>query len=279
VLGKPAALRVLGLTPERARAWNRRALECQLEDAPSCPRQTPQQLTTRERCTIRDYVTDFALRHLSVASLALLAARRGDAITSASTWYREVRRQGLRRPRRCIHPCRPKVGVRASAPNEIWHIDASKIPLVDDTVVWVHGVIDNYSRKILAWTIGGTCKADATDELLRQAIQFLPAHADVVTVVTDGGSENVAVEDDAFAGLLRRVRAQVDVTYSNSLIESFWAQLKHRWLYLHDLDTTTALKTLIAFSAHQDGPLCAHQNGPRPHEQDQARRVYRSGPT
>ena len=94
VLGKPAALRVLGLTPERAREWNRRALECQLEDAPSCPKQTPQQLTTKERQTIRKYVTDFALRHLSVASLALLAARRGDAITSASTWYREVRRQG-----------------------------------------------------------------------------------------------------------------------------------------------------------------------------------------
>lgn len=39
---------------------------------------------------------------------------------------------------------------------------------------------------------------------------------------------------------------RVDVTYSNSLIESFWAQLKHRWLYLHDLDTVAALKTLIA---------------------------------
>jgi putative transposase len=242
----PAALRVLGLTPERAREWNRRALECRLEDAPSCPKQTPQQLTTGERRTMREYVTDFAFRHLSVASLALLAARRGDAITSASTWYREVRRQGLRRPRKRIHPRRPKVGVRASAPNEIWHIDASRVRLLDDTVVWVHGVIDNYSRKILAWTIGGTCKADATDELLRQSIQFLPAHADIVTVLTDSGSENVAVEDDAFAGLLRRVRAQVDVTYSNSLIESFWAQLKHRWLHLHDLDTLAALQALVA---------------------------------
>jgi putative transposase len=195
---------------------------------------------------MREYVTDFAFRHLSVASLALLAARRGDAITSASTWYREVRRQGLRRPRKRIHPRRPKVGVRASAPNEIWHIDASRVRLLDDTVVWVHGVIDNYSRKILAWTIGGTCKADATDELLRQSIQFLSAHADIVTVLTDSGSENVAVEDDAFAGLLRRVRAQVDVTYSNSLIESFWAQLKHRWLYLHDFDTLAGLQALVA---------------------------------
>ena len=112
--------------------------------------------------------------------------------------------------------------------------------------MWVHGVIDNYSRKILAWTIGGTCKADATDELLRQAVQCLRDHAGVVTVVTDGGSENVAVECEDFAGLLRRVRAQVDVTYSNSLIESFWAQLKHRWLYLHDLDTVATLKKLIA---------------------------------
>ena len=136
--------------------------------------------------------------------------------------------------------------MRASAPKEIWHIDASKVRLIDDTVVWVHGVIDNYSRKILAWTIGGTCRSDATSELLRQAVQLLPDRDSIVTVVTDGGSENVAVENDVFAGLIRRVRAQVDVAYSNSLIESFWAQLKHRWLYLHDLDTVAALQALVA---------------------------------
>ncbi|MCB9662366.1 MAG: transposase [Sandaracinaceae bacterium] len=246
VLGRGAALRVLGLTPQRMREWKHRALECRLQDTPSCPRRTPQQLTITERWTIREYVTDLALRHLSIASLSLLALRRGHAIASASTWCREVRRQGLRRPRKRVHPRRPKVGVRATAPNEIWHIDASKIRLVDGTVVWVHVVIDNYTRKILAWTMGGTCKADATNELLHQAVRCVRDHAGVVTVVTDGGSENIAVEDEDFAGLLRRVRAQVDVTYSNSLIESFWAQLKHRWLYLHDLDTEATLRKLIA---------------------------------
>jgi transposase InsO family protein len=246
VLGRAASLRVLDLTPARLREWKRRQLACELEDVPSCPKQTPQQLTFSERRTIRDYVESFKLRHLSVASLALLAGRRGDAFASVNSWYREIRRQGLRRPRRRVHPACPRVGVRASAPNETWHIDASRVRLLDGRVVWMHAVIDNFSRKILAWTVGGSCKADATDQLLRQAVRFLAPDAPSVTVVTDGGSENGPVEHEDFAGLLHRVCALVDVTYSNSLIESFWSQLKHRWLFLHELDTAQTVERLVA---------------------------------
>ena len=245
VLGRAQSLRVLGLTPERVREWNRRALECRLDDAPSCPKSRPQQLTINERRTIRGYVTDLALRHLSVASVALLAARRGDAVVSAPTWYREMRRQGLRRPRTRIHPPRPKVGIRASAPNEIWHIDASKVRLLDGTVAWIHGVIDNASRRVLAWTVGTTCRAAATEELLRVAVRLLPADVPPVMVITDGGSENVAIEDDDFVAVLLRVRAQVDVTFSNSMVENLWHQAKHRWLYLHQLDSIDSLRRLF----------------------------------
>jgi hypothetical protein len=35
---------------------------------------------------------------------------------------------------------------------------------------------------------------------------------------------------------LRRVIAQIDVSFSNSLIEAWWRTLKHHWLYLHSLD-------------------------------------------
>lgn len=82
--------------------------------------------------------------------------------------------------------------------------------------------------------------------MLREAVPFIAPGTEPVTVLTDGGSENVPVEADEFGTLLRRVRAQVDVVHSNSMIESFWAQLKHRWLYLHDLDTVATLKKLIA---------------------------------
>jgi hypothetical protein len=33
-----------------------------------------------------------------------------------------------------IHPAKPKVGIRASRPNEVWHIDTTIIRLLDGTI-------------------------------------------------------------------------------------------------------------------------------------------------
>jgi hypothetical protein len=64
-------------------------------------------------------------RHVPTGTLALLAQRLGKVFASPATWYRLVRRHRLRRPRKRVHPCKPKLGIRASTPNEIWHIDTS----------------------------------------------------------------------------------------------------------------------------------------------------------
>jgi hypothetical protein len=41
------------------------------------------------------------------------------------------------------------------------------------------------------------------------------------------------------------VIAQVEVSFSNSMIEAFWLALKHRWLYLHRLDTLDSVRALV----------------------------------
>ena len=166
-----------------------------------CPKSSPGQLTTKERRTIREYVTNVAYQHFSIASLVLYAARQGAVVASASTWYRELKRQGLRRPRKRVHPERPKHGVRASRPNELWHIDASQVRLLDGTKAWLHAVIDNASRKVLAWTIAPSCEAAATLETLREAVTFLPGAGEPTLVVTDDGRENVAVHDEVVAAV------------------------------------------------------------------------------
>ncbi len=53
---------------------------------------------------------------------------------------------------------------------------------------------------------------------------------------------------------LTRVLAQVEVTFSNSMIEAFWRSLKHAWLYLHTLDNLAALHRLVDFwlTAHNE---------------------------
>ena len=46
---------------------------------------------------------------------------------------------------------------------------------------------------------------------------------------------------------LSRVLAQIDIVCSNSLVEAFWRQLKHAWLFLNTLDSTAAVRRLVAF--------------------------------
>jgi len=65
----------------------------------------------------------------------------------------------------------------------------------------------------------------------------------------DSGSENVngVVDATLFSACLERVLAQVDVTFSNSMIEAFWRSLKHQWLYLNSLDSFEHLRIHVAF--------------------------------
>jgi len=79
-------------------------------------------------------------------------------------------------------------------------------------------------------------------------------------VVADSGSENVngAVDDALGAEELTRVLAQVEVTFSNSMIEAFWRSLKHSWLYLHSLDSFAALRRLVDFYVDQHNGVMPH---------------------
>ena len=67
---------------------------------------------------------------------------------------------------------------------------------------------------------------------------------------------------------LTRVLAQVEVTFSNSMIEAFWRSLKHAWIYLHTLDNMASLRRLIQFyvTAHNEVTPHAAFEGQTPDE-------------
>ncbi|MFK7991242.1 MAG: DDE-type integrase/transposase/recombinase [Sandaracinaceae bacterium] len=245
-IGRSAALRIVGLTPARAGAWSRRERACALDDAPPCPRTVPGRLTRDERGAIRDLVEAEEYKHLSLRSLARLGKRIGKVFASYETWSRLVRAHGWRRPRRRLYPAKPKVGLRASAANEWWHVDVTIIRLLDGTRTYLHAVVDNYSRRVLAWTLEERLCADGTRKILGEARQAL-AEGTKVNVMTDGGSENLVVHQDAeLVAVAEHVVAQVDVVQWNSMVESLWNQLRHRWLYLHQLESFAGLESLIA---------------------------------
>jgi len=246
VLPLGVVLRVLRLSMSRYHSWKREE-ECGLDDVSSCPRTSPRQLTQAELQTIREIVTSDEFRHVPTGTLALLAQRLGKVFAAPTTWYRLVRLHKWRRPRRRVHPAKPKIGVRASAPNEIWHVDTTVIRLLDGTRAYLHAIIDNFSRRILAWKMSSIFDPDATAEILLTASRGLVD--ETPTVFVDGGVENFnsAVDELIDSGLLKRLLAMTEISFSNSLIESWWRSLKHQWLYLNTLDTVGAVKNLVAF--------------------------------
>ena len=257
VLPLRTVLRVLRLSSSRYHSWKREEV-CGLDDMPSCPRSSPQQLTRAEIETIKGMVTAEEYRHVPTGTLAVLAQRLGKVFASATTWYKLVRLHKWRRPRLRVHPSKPKDGIRSSAPNEIWHVDTTLIRLLDGTRAYLHAVIDNFSRRILAWKLSSTFDPSITAELLLNAASGLIDEKP--TLLVDGGVENFnsAVDELVDSGLLRRLLAQTDISFSNSLIESWWRALKHQWLYLNTLDTVSSLEKLVAFYVDEHNMRLPH---------------------
>ena len=111
-------LNLIGLSQSRYHAWKRRKLTCELDDHSSCPRSRPAKLTASEVRAIEEQVLDPGLRHMTVRALCLHAQRLGRVFASESTWRRLIRARGWRRPRLRVYPARPKVGMRATRPND-----------------------------------------------------------------------------------------------------------------------------------------------------------------
>ncbi|MGC9986726.1 MAG: DDE-type integrase/transposase/recombinase [Polyangia bacterium] len=149
--------------------------------------------------------------------------------------------------------------MRAAKPNGVWHIDTTILKLLDGTKAYLRAVIDNYSRKILAWAVTAQLEPTTTGHLLFAASKHLVCAGQPVLYV-DSGVENInsAVDAALFAACLNRVLAQVEVAFSNSMIEAFWRSLKYQWLYLNSLDTIERLRTLVAFFMEQYNTQMPH---------------------
>ena len=255
-----ALLRLLRLSPSRFHAWRRRRTACALDDQSSCPRTSPHRLTPSELRVIEDMVTSPEYRHVPTGTLAVLAQRLGTVWACASTWYRLVRRFAWRRPRLRVHPVKPKIGLRTTRPNEMWHIDTTVIRLLDGTRAYVHAVIDNFSRRILAWRVAETFAPVNSVAVLLDAGRAATPSDTAPVVLADAGVENVNAQVDELiiTGVLRRVLAFTELRFSNSMIEAWWRSLKHQWLFLHSLDSVTTVRRLVEFYVDEHNRVLPH---------------------
>ncbi len=83
-----------------------------------------------------------------------MAQRENKLLCSLDSWYKYIRIFGWIRPREEQKKETPfKIGIRAKAPNEIWHIDVTEVTTQKGDTIYIQIVYDNFSRYILAWQV------------------------------------------------------------------------------------------------------------------------------
>lgn len=155
-----------------------------------------------------------------------------------------------------------KIGIRATAPNQIWHIDVTVINLRPGKKFYIQSVIDNYSRFVLAWNVTDSINAINTIQTLNLAKKktLSVQEGEHPIVMMDPGSENrnLTVSEYIASANLRRLIARVEIHYSNSMIESLFKSLKNNYLYHQGVRTIEDLNRKATFYFRQYNEVVPH---------------------
>ena len=130
------------------------------------------------------------------------------------------------------------------------------------SVSWIprRAPILHFSRRILTWKLAEKLSPLTTCELLRDAAICLGVEDATPEFYADSGIENINGDVNALVeeGLIHRVLAQVDVAFSNSIIEAWWRSLRNNWLHLNTLDTVAAVRRLTSFYVAEHNTAIPH---------------------
>jgi transposase InsO family protein len=133
----------------------------------------------------------------------------------------------------------------ADAPNKKWMTDMTYIP-TSEGWLYLAGVIDAYSRKLVGWAMGKEHDALLVKQALHMALSQRQPGAGLVHH-SDRGSEYAS---KSYQDMLRQQGIQISMSrkgdcYDNALIESFWGTLKNECFQQEIYRTRKEAKTAL----------------------------------
>ncbi len=231
------SLRFIGMKPGTFyQYWNDIKFKCNESPLLKCVKKRPQQFSKQELATLERMLRSKKYRCWPIASVCYYASRIGRVHASLSTWYKYCRHLNIRRKR--MKKEGKRKGIRADGPNGIWHMDVTKFCLKNNRTYHIYLVIDNYSRKVLAWKIAYRLHMSHSKEVLQQAYKHAVRNSKrlEIQLLVDGGKENhnYMVEDfiESLRGSVKKITALKDIQFSNSRIESYNKLIKYNYLRL-----------------------------------------------
>ena len=219
--------------------WKHQVMKnCETSAIRLCKKIYLNQLTPREVSTMKELLTDRRFRFWPVCSIAYYALRENILNISLSTWYHYIHKLGIVRP---VLQGKKSYGqgIRASQPHEIWNADIMITKTLDGMKNYIYFLMDNFSRMIINWRVearvSGKVRLETIEEAYHKYIQGIGK--DVILLV-DGGVENNNNDMESFIRSdkisLRKLIAQKDITFSNSVIEAQNKLIRYGYLFKQD---------------------------------------------
>jgi len=247
VLGSKRVLKMLGLSASKMYYWLEKK-NCQNSIFKLCQPRHPHQLLVSEVIIIKKYLLDEKFKNWSSLSIYYQAMRDKAVFMGLGTWYKYAKRLGIKRG---FFKLKRKhdVGIRASKPLEILHMDITIFRTLDNTKIYIYFIVDNFSRAILNWKASTEYASATALNVLKGAIQkYGIKHKS--TLITDGGSENhgEVLKFIDSSDHITKLIAQKDIIQSNSMVEAINKHMKYYYLFKKHIKDITALINCLIFS-------------------------------
>lgn len=171
--------------------------------------------------------------------VAALATRRLDEPVNRKRVQRVMRQHQLLQPtRRLGRRSRPGF-FQVTRPDELWHMDMTKLWVAEHGWAYMHAIIDCLTREITAWTLDLRARTDEAIICLETAWAQRAIEPDQLTLGTDNGPQFTSRR-------FRRHVADLGITHrrggyrdpeSQAFIESWFGQFKKRLAWRAEWET------------------------------------------
>jgi putative transposase len=202
----------LQITPHQFKIWNsNRLYRCLFTAIGYCRKRFPNQISQREINVLKSLMSRKRFSTWSIASVWGYAVKKSHISMSKASWYRYCLGLGISEKRKTDKKHRKRGSVEATRLNQIWRIDVTEYKTIDNVKFYIHTVLDNFSRKILAHTISRDKTAKTRLASIKEAIltQFrteIPVSE--LDLIADGGPEN---DNFRIRNLIRHSKSKVDI--------------------------------------------------------------------
>jgi len=218
----------LGITEKRILQWASYK-KCEVSMLKKCFVMHPRQLTIMEQDILKQYLFDPENRHLPRTYIWAKARREGLYITQRTFW--RYANAFIGKVEHKVRPIEVKhEHIRARKPYSILHMDSTLVKCMNGERIWVHFVMDNYSRKILGAVPTYSTKSETVAQNLKQVIIKQNLYNKDIKLYSDDGPENHASVTELIESDKRIKIKQVFGTYknkSNNMIEMFNYKFKY----------------------------------------------------